>query len=565
MRIAYLARLRVILATTFLFGGRVLIGRVRLLYLVPWRLRLDAVLHPRRAPVGLLAAEGTSGGISPPELRELFEKLGPTFVKLGQILSLRPDFVGENLSRELSRLQSDVASFPFEQVEQIIEKELGGPPDRIFHAFDRQPAAAASLAQVHHAYLDDGTEVAVKVQRPDIQKVIEQDIHLLFYLARLAEALVPEIRPYNPVQVVAEFADWTRRELDFTVEGHNAERFRYAFRDNPHIKIPLIYWEFSGPRVLTMEYIHGVRADDLAGIEQSGLDRKALALHGVDAQLQQMLIDGFFHADPNPGNSFALEGNKLCFYDFGIVGYLSETQRRELTGCLVAFANRDIESFLSHFLHLTRIDDASDVAAFEKDASVILGELFFSPTNPSIAWIFFRLINRGAARRIGFPADLALVSKALITTEVMGLALYPDFDFNEHLAPFVQKAFETYVDPARFRRSLANNFIDYAAFLRDLPERVQTVLKRFEKKEGIGIRLDNRDLDLLQRQMERHADRRLAEVSLLTLAFLLVAALVTGAWKGAAASRLLYAGIGFFLAFFLLFLARARKKRYGKP
>ncbi len=560
MRFAYLARLRFILTTISLFGGRFFVRKIRLLYLVPWRLRLRVFLHPGDAQEALFSAEGKPDNISPPVLRALLEKLGPTFVKLGQILSLRPDFVGEDLSRELSGLQSDVAPFPFEQVEKIIIAELGKSPDRLFRAFDRQPAGAASLAQVHHAYLEDGTEVAVKVQRPEVRKVMEQDIHLLSYLARLAEAFIPDIRPYNPVQVVGEFADWTRRELDFTVEGHNAERFRYAFKDNPHIKIPLVYWQFSSPRVLTMEYIHGVRADDLAGIERSGLDRRELALRGVDAQLQQILIDGFFHADPHPGNSFAIKGNGLCFYDFGIVGYLSETQRRELTGCLVAFANRDIEGFLSHFLHLTLLDDASDVAAFEKDASAILSELFFSPTNPSTAWIFFRLINRGAARRIGFPADLALVSKALITTEAMGLALYPDFDFNEHLAPFVQKAFETYIDPVRFRRSLANNFMDYAAFLRELPERVQTVLKRFEKKEGIGVRLDNRDLALLQRQVERLADRRLAEVSLLMLAFLAVATLMTGAGESATASRLLYAGIGFFLALFLLFTGRARKK-----
>ena len=347
-----------------------------------------------------------------------------------------PGFRREELSGELSKLQSDVTPFPFEDVESIIREDLGGPPDAVFRSFDRQPVAAASLAQVHRAFLDDGEEVAVKVQRPGIRKVIDQDIGILLALTRLAERLVPAVRPYSPVQVVKEFADWTRRELDFAVEGRNADRFRFAFAGNPHIKVPAIYWDYTTSRILTMEYIHGVRTDDLAAIEKEGLDRKMLALHGVDAQLQQILIDGFFHADPHPGNSFAIEGNGLCFYDFGMVGYLNEEQRRELTSCLVAFANKNIERFLAHFLRLARVTEASDTAGFEKDAYEVLSELFFSPANPSIAWIFFRLINKGAARKIGFPADLALFSKAIITTEAMGLALYPDFDFNEHLAPF---------------------------------------------------------------------------------------------------------------------------------
>ncbi|MGD0231977.1 MAG: AarF/ABC1/UbiB kinase family protein [Syntrophorhabdales bacterium] len=558
MRIASLHRLRFILTTIVLFGGAFLVGRLRLLHLVPWRLRIRAFLHPREAQKRLFSMEGGAARISPAVVRELLERLGPTFVKLGQILSLRADFVGEDLSRELSRLQSDVAPFSFDHVERIIEEDLGRPSDQVFHAFDRQPVAAASLAQVHRAFLHDGTEVAVKVQRPDIRKTIEQDIQLLLYLGRIAERFVPSVRPYNPVQVVREFADWTGRELDFSVEGHSAERFRFAFRDNPHIKIPVIYWDYTSRRILTMEYIHGVRADDIAAIEREGLDRRELALCGVDAQLQQILIDGFFHADPHPGNSFAMGGNRLCFYDFGMVGYLKEKQRRELVSCLVAFANRDIERFLAHFLHLARVTGASEVAAFEKDASQILSEVFFSPTNPSIAWIFFRLINRGAARLIGFPADLALFSKALITTEAMGRALYPDFDFNEHLTPFVKKAFETYIDPALVRRSLANDFIDYAAFLKELPERLQAVMMGFERREGIGVRLDERDLTLLGREMGRHADRRTAEVSLLVLAFLVAVMLVTGAREGPAVSLILDGGIGLFLALFLLFLARAR-------
>ena len=560
MAISSLGRLRSILATIFIFGGPTFLARLRLLYLVPWPLRVRTFFRSRQAQDRLVRVEDNRERISPPVLRELLQRLGPTFVKLGQILSLRPDFAGEELSRELAKLQSDVAPFPFEQAAEIIREDLGKGPDELFAAFDREPAAAASLAQVHHALRKDGTEVAVKVQRPHIRSTIEQDIYLLFFMARLAERTIPEVRPYSPVQVVAQFADWTRRELDFAVEGHNAERFRFAFRDNPYIKIPSIHWDLTTSRVLTMEYIRGVRADDLAAIEREGLDPRELALHGVDAQLQQIMMDGFFHADPHPGNSFALQGNVLCFYDFGIVGYLNEKQRRDLISCMVAFANRDIERFLEHFLLLAHVGEASEVAAFEKDASAILSELFFSPTNPSAAWIFFRLINRGAARRIGFPADLALFSKALITTEAMGLNLYPEFDFNEHLAPFVKKAFEAYIDPGQLRRSLANDVIDHVALLRELPKRVHSVLTRLESAEGIAVKLHEGDVALLGKEMKRHADRRIAEVSLLALGFLLVVLLFAGPRRGTMFLPILDAGICFFLGLFVLSLFRTRKR-----
>ncbi len=560
IRVASLARLRFILTTIFLFGGKCLIERLRLLYLVPMQWRIRDLLHQRVTGRPALKREALEI-VSPAGLRELLERLGPTFVKLGQVLSLRPDLVGEELSREFSRLQSAVSPFPFTRVKQIVAEEFGKGIDELFVLFEPDPVAAASLAQVHRAYLSDGAEVAVKVQRPDIGPTIEQDVYLLTHLARLAERLIPEIRPYNPVRVVQEFSDWTRRELDFRSEAHNAERFRFVFRENPNIKIPSIYWGHTSRRVLTMEYVHGVRADDLAGIERSGLDRRTLALHGVDAQLQQILIDGFFHADPHPGNSIALAGNVLCFYDFGMVGHLDENQRRELISCFVAFASRDIETFLRHFLHVAEINPGSDVAGFSKDASELLGEIFFSPATANVAWLFFRLIHRGAVRNIGFPPDLALFSKALITTEAMGLTLYPDFDLGEHLAPFVKKAFDAYIDPMQLRRSFATDMIDHVAFMKELPERVQGLLKKLTAEERTPARLDTRDLDAMQSVLQRQLDRRLAEIALLCLAALLTALAVLGRTLPAAVYSILNIGMLFFFVLFLLSLFRSWKKQ----
>jgi ubiquinone biosynthesis protein len=556
-----LPRLRFILTTVFSFGGRLLIARLRLLYLIPWRLRITAFLGKGGKEEVIFPADRhvDAGVFSPPVLRRMLERLGPTFVKLGQVMSLRPDVVGETLSRELSKLQSDVAPFPFDEVERIIVEEFGEAPSVLFSSLDRQPAAAASLAQVHRGFLKDGTEVAVKVQRPGIRKTIEQDIRILLYLARLMEKRVPEVRPYNPVQVIEEFADWTRRELNFAAEGHNAERFRFAFRENPHIKIPLIYWELTSPRVLTMEYIRGVRADDPDGIERQGLSRRQLALRGVEAQLQQILIDGFFHADPHPGNSFALEGNILCFYDFGMVGYLTQKQRRELLSSFLAFTNKDVEEFLNHFLHLAKPLQGADLGAFQRDGAEILNQIFFSPTDTSVAWVFFRLIHRAAVRGVSFPSDLALFAKAMITTEAMGLALYPDFDFDRHLAPFIKKAFEAYVDPTRLRTSFANDIIDYVSLLQDLPTRAQAILKSAEDRQDQAARRETEQRLWITRELRAQSIMRLAEMSLLAAAFLVALTVIAGV--GLFSSAIFYGSIGFFLAVFLisLFVTRTRE------
>lgn len=483
MVISSLRRLQFILTKVFLFGGGMLLQRLRLLPFIPLRLRLRHAIGPKNEDSDLVWVRDHRFAFSPVRLRRLLETLGPTFIKLGQVLSLRPDLVGPDLSRELSKLQSQVAAFSFKDATRIIDEEFHRPPYALFAAIDPEPIAAASLSQVHRGQLTDGTDVAIKIQRPGIRKVMEQDIRILRFLARLAHRFIPEIRPFQPRRFVEEFADWTARELDFVIEGHNAERFRFAFWQNDHIKIPTVYWDFTTPRVLTMELIDGVRADDLSAIDEKGLDRKELALYGVDAQLQQFLLDGFFHGDPHPGNSFALDGNVLCFYDFGIVGYLNEGQRRELLGCFVAFADKDIEGFLRHFLHLSHAGPQSNISAFYRDGSAILAEVFFSPTSSSLAWIFFRLINSAVIRQIRVPVDLALFGKALITTEAMGKMLYPEFDFTEHLTPFVAKAFKAYLNPERFRRFLTRDFFDWIGVLQELPELLRRLAAKSQRSD----------------------------------------------------------------------------------
>lgn len=509
-------------------GGGMLIHRMRLRYLLPLRYRLGPFFRPRewngRPPKGRPEEEGlvrmeAAGPIfTPPALRSLLERLGPTFIKLGQILSMRADLVGAALSEALSKLQSNADPFPYETAREILKEEFGEYPEALFKSFEKKPVAAASLAQVHRAFLKEGDEVAVKIQRPHIGKIIEQDIHILFFLAGLAERFIPEMRAHQPTRIVREFADWTLRELDFRAEGHNADRFRYIFKENPDIYIPKVYWPYTTTRVLTAGFSHGVKATDLDRIEAFGVDRKRLASIGVDAFFRQFFIAGFFHADPHPGNFFAMPDGGLCLHDFGMVGYLDETSRRELLSCLIAFVNKDIEAFTKHLLHLAILEEGSDLAAFEKDIAGILSEFFFSANSPSVAWAFFRVINKAARRGVRFPADLALFGKALVTTEGMGSKLYPEFDFNKELEPYVRNALKDYFSPKKAFRKLQTDLLDHVGALVGLPDRIGHVLAKIEKGE-IGVKIDTADLEGVKREFDRQNDLRILGIVLTAVGF----------------------------------------------
>lgn len=516
-----LNRLRTIVGVVFESGGGLLIQRLRLKYFIPLWFRLRAVFTPNPAEAPLMKMDGSGPILSPALLRSVLERLGPTFVKLGQVLSMRADLVGEPLSRELSKLQSDVAPFPYDEVRRIVMEAFGASPDALFKSFEEKPVAAGSLAQVHRAFLTDGTEVAVKIQRPEIEKIIRQDIHILYYLAGLAERFIPEWNIYQPTRIVKEFADWTLRELDFEAEGRHAERFRAIFRENPKIHIPEIYWEWTTRRVLTMSFSRGVKADDLAGMEALGIDRKRLASIGVDAFFEQFLTAGFFHADPHPGNFFARQDGTLCLHDFGMVGYLDEEARRTLLYVLRAFVGKDMEGFAKHFLRLALIDESSDLNGFKKDLFTVLSEFFYSPHQPSAARAFFRAINQGARNGVRFPSDLALFGKAILTTEGMGLLLYPEFNFNRELEPFVQKVWQAYWSPRRLLRTAEADLLERLEVIKNLPDRMEKVFIKLERGE-IGVKLDAGDLHGIKREFDRQNDLRilglvLTAISVVTL------------------------------------------------
>jgi len=516
-KIEDLNRLRQIITVFFEAGFGFIIDRLRLRYLVPLRLRLSQRFKRLKAPA--------KPEIKPPQvrLRESFEKLGPSFMKLGQILSLRPDLVGFEYAKELEKLQSRAATFSFEQVEKIIQKEFGRPIGELFKSFEKKAFAAASLAQVHRAVLKDGTQAAVKVQRPNVEETIKKDIHILFFLAFLLEKYIPESKPLRPTQVVKEFAAWTMRELDFKVEATNTERFRYNLKDEPDIKIPKVYWDLTSQKVLTMEFVDGVKLDEEERLAKMKLSRELLASNAVKVLLKQFLIDGFFHADPHPGNFFVLKNNIICLHDFGMVGYVSPEMRSEMVSYFMSFINQDMENSLKHLLDVAEVREGSDVEGFKQEVSSILSAWFYSPAKESIATSFFKAISASVKYNIVFPSNLVLLGKAMLATEAMAKRFYPKFDFNEQFAAFVGMVYRSAFDPRAAAKDFQDNMFDYLAFLKKLPEHTLKLLEKFEKGD-IGVKINIEEFIEVKEEIDRQNDVRI--LAGLTAITLLTSALV---------------------------------------
>src|SRR6516164_2661391 len=369
--------------------------------------------------------------------RLALEQLGPTFVKLGQMLSTREDLLPAAWINELNRLYSQVAPVPFDDLLPQIEQALGRSPFEVFADLERKPYAAASIAQIHRATLTSGTPVILKIRRPGIVAKVDADLRILEHLARLAEQEIPELRRYRPVDVVGQLRRSLERELDLAVEARNTERFARNFAGDLDVLIPRIYWEWTSSSMNVQEHIEGIRGNDLEAIDNAGLDRKAIGARGVDVMLKMILIDGFFQADPHPGNVMCLPGNRIALIDFGMVGWLSSARRGQLVNLLGGFVHHDEEAMLEVLLDW-RGSDSVNEARLAAD----LGELAVDYSDAQLKDLKIgALLHRVSAilreHSIVLPTDLALLFKALITLEGFGRQYDPEFRLVERAEPFL--------------------------------------------------------------------------------------------------------------------------------
>lgn len=365
------------------------------------------------------------------EFIEALIELGPTYIKLGQMLSTRPDLLPPAYIEELERLQDKVAPFPYHQVIEQVTKELGTPRE-LFKYFDPEPLAAASIGQVHRAQLHTGEEVIIKVQRPNIEKTIYRDLEFLCNLAALAERYSPDARQIGTRGIVQEYSRILKMELDYDREAKNTERMRKNFAGNDKVLIPLVYWDYTTPRVLTEQYIEGVKFNDLEEIERRGWDRKKLSALGAESFLTQAVIHGFFQADPHPGNMIIVDENRVAFIDFGEMGSLSGERLRNLTALFVALSNRDTEHAMAVFSDMGIVTDKVDYDAFTDDLVDLINKVYEARIGSiDVGKIRKEFMELSFRYRLKVPVYVTTLLKALIIVEGVGTRLDPEFNFTE--------------------------------------------------------------------------------------------------------------------------------------
>jgi ubiquinone biosynthesis protein len=480
-------------------------------------------------------------------VRCALEELGPTFVKLGQVMATRVDVFPPNWIAEFEKLQSKVPPVPFEEVLPQLEEALGEPPSMVFDDLHTVPFASASIAQVHLAKLKDGTPVVLKIRRPGIRSKIEADLRILSYLARMIEFEMPEARRYQPSQVVAQFQKSLRRELDLALEARNIERFAENFSADESVVIPKVYWEWTSEIMNVQEEIKGIPGNDLAAVENSGLDRRILAAHGADAVLKMILIDGYFHADPHPGNVLYLPGNRVGMIDFGMVGRLTELRRNQIVDLLAALSTKDEEGMLGVLLDWT-----GDAVVDEQKLANDVAELVFNYDNVPLKDI--RLGNVLSEitvimrdNSLVLPSDLTLLFKALITLEGLGQQLDPEFHMVDHLTPFVRKVITDRYTPAALLKRGRHGVRDLLSIVTGLPRDLARLLR--EARRGkMKIDLDLKRLDHFGHQLD-HSTNRLT-MGILTASLVIGSSIVLTVDKGPMLLGLPVFGlIGFLVAF----------------
>ncbi|MCH8029864.1 MAG: AarF/ABC1/UbiB kinase family protein [Candidatus Dadabacteria bacterium] len=484
-------------------------------------------------------------GTNPERIRSAFEELGPTFIKLGQILSTRPDLVPPDYVAEFSKLQDDVSPFPIEEVEDQIRLELGTEIPDAFSRFDPTPVASASLSQVHKAVLKNGRQVAVKVQRPGIKPLIESDIDLMYLLARLATKTIPELNLYSPIKIIREFERTMMKELDFTIEAANSERFRKNFKNNEEINFPAVHSDLSGKRIITMDFINGVKITDAKVL---GIDQKTLARLGLRAVMEMVFRDGFFHSDPHPGNVFVMPHPLITYLDLGQVGRVSEDIKNRMLLLLLAITREDFEEVVQILYRIGIKEEDVDTGEFRSDVLDICEKHFGKQLKYIELGAFLKDIFEGAFRhKIRIPYEYALMCKALVTMESVGKTLDPEINIFEESKPYLLEIFKNRYSFENISKDLTKALAYLSTTLQEAPPQIKNILDRLEEGK-FKIRVD--DAGAVKRAlMWEAAINRIILVVLIAL--LVFSSLMLLIFKSSSALAVFFAVGGFALASFL--------------
>lgn len=460
-------------------------------------------------------------------VRLVLQELGPTFIKLGQIASTRPDLIPEEVVRELEKLQDQVSPFSFEEVRDIIEKELDDELERIFSDFERQPFAAASIGQVHRAVLHSGEQVAVKVQRPNITKVIETDLEILYDLATLAENRLAWAAKYNVRDMVDEFSRSLRAELDYTIEGRNAEKIAGQFKDDASVHVPKVFWEYTTGKVLTMEYVDGVKLNESDRLKELGYRPHILAERLANAIFKQIFHHGFFHGDPHPGNVLVLPGEVISFIDFGMTGRLSPEIKYHFSSLIIALMRQSTDGVIRAILRMGMVPDDADMAKLREDVDHLSDKYYGVPLSQlRLGEAINDLFRISFRHSIKIPANLTVLGKTLLTLEGVLEKLDPEFRIFVVLEPFGRDLLRERLYPRSLAKMLGKRLFDYVDIFAEIPKQTKEIAS-LVKRGKLRLEIAGPETERILKKLDRIGNR--LSFSIVFLAFsILMAGIIVG-------------------------------------
>jgi ubiquinone biosynthesis protein len=440
-----------------------------------------------------------------------FSELGPSFIKLAQILSSRPDLITTEYADEFKKLQDKVPPFSSDRARQTVESELNKSLEDIFSDFDNMPVAAASVAQVHNATLKTGEKIIVKIQRPNIREIIETDIAVLSAIARLMLKYIPESKFFDPQGIVNEFSRSVKKELDFVAEAKNAQRFKRNLTGNEDICIPVIYPDLLSEKVIVMERIEGIRIDDISGIDSLGIDRSELARRGVNVYFKMIFEDGFFHADPHPGNIFVMPDGRIGLMDFGIVGWLTRDMMENIASAFLAVLNRNFDRLIELYIELGLVADKIDIDTFKREFRADLVYLLEPLYEATISEVNFpeyleALTHLVIKHGLKVPSNLLLMNKTILILDNIGRQLDPGFNAATAAEPYAAKLIKERMSPQRVLNKTKDNILEMSEILIDTPKQMNRLLRKTMRDE-LSFRMDPIGMEKLIMDIDRSSNR----------------------------------------------------------
>lgn len=496
-------------------------------------------------------------------VKSAIEELGPTFIKFGQLLSVRPDILPEEYGLELRELLDSVQPDDFTHVRATIERELGGPIDRFFTEVGETPIGSASICQAHRARLKDGSWVTLKVLHKGIETTVRDDLEVLYGLARLVETRMPELAIYEPVRLVEEFEKHILKEMDLSNEGQNADAFRRNFEGDARVLMPRVHWETTRRGLLTIEYVDGIKISDVAALRAAGHDPVLIARRGAELFAKMVLVDGLFHGDPHAGNLFIAGDNRICFIDFGITGHLSLDQREKLTLLIAGVTLRDTALIVKGMFLMDMLPGDWDASAFKSDTEEFLNEYYNLPLKQiEIGKLIYEIIKIANRHRIRVPACFSLLSKTLLTMEGLGRTLDPEFELFPILKPHLMRFAWNLFTPERLVRDGIHFLDDLRTFFFVLPFRINTITKKLERGD-LSLEFRHVGLEELITKLDTVSTR--ISAAMVISAIIIGSSLITFSGKGPTVMGVpAFGAVGFIIAGILGLILVASILRSGK-